>query len=159
MNTLQFVAYPVRDLDAAKAITPLDRYPAPVSSHRVPGGVVHKLPGDLRKALIANPTALDALEGRHASGSQGVHLLGRGCQAAEDPRAPHSPDPRGAGGRPASTLLLAGVQAPRTHRQIAARRMSVHHLIIRRRRARRRFRSPALYLPFPTRVPLTGEGR
>ena len=60
MNTLQFVAYPVRDLDAAKAITPLDRYPAPVSSHRVPGGVVHKLPGDLRMALIANPTALDA---------------------------------------------------------------------------------------------------
>ncbi|HUL99823.1 MAG TPA: YdeI/OmpD-associated family protein [Mycobacterium sp.] len=27
---------------------------------RVPGGVVHKLPGDLRKALVANPTALDA---------------------------------------------------------------------------------------------------
>jgi len=26
----------------------------------VPGGVVHKLPADLRKALIANPTALDA---------------------------------------------------------------------------------------------------
>ena len=25
----------------------------------MPGGVVHKLPGDLRKALIANPTALD----------------------------------------------------------------------------------------------------
>jgi hypothetical protein len=31
-----------------------------VSSPRVPGGVVHKLPGDLRRALIANPTALDA---------------------------------------------------------------------------------------------------
>ena len=60
MNTLQFVAYPVRDLDAAKAITPLDRYPAPVSSHRVPGGVVHKVPGDLRMALIANTAALDA---------------------------------------------------------------------------------------------------
>jgi uncharacterized protein YdeI (YjbR/CyaY-like superfamily) len=29
-------------------------------SQRVPGGVVHKLPADLRKALIANPTALDA---------------------------------------------------------------------------------------------------
>jgi uncharacterized protein YdeI (YjbR/CyaY-like superfamily) len=29
-----------------------------VSSNRVPGGVVHKLPLDLRKALIANPTAL-----------------------------------------------------------------------------------------------------
>jgi hypothetical protein len=26
----------------------------------VPGGVVHKLPGDLRKALIANATGLDA---------------------------------------------------------------------------------------------------
>jgi len=31
-----------------------------VSSPQVPGGVVHKLPGDLRNALIANPTALDA---------------------------------------------------------------------------------------------------
>ena len=35
-------------------------YPDPVSNERVPGGVVHKLPADLRKALIANPTALDA---------------------------------------------------------------------------------------------------
>ena len=26
----------------------------------MPGGVVHKLPADLRKALIANGTALDA---------------------------------------------------------------------------------------------------
>ena len=26
----------------------------------MPGGVVHKLPADLRKGLIANPTALDA---------------------------------------------------------------------------------------------------
>ena len=40
--------------------SPLDRYPAPVSSHRVPGGVAHKLSADLLKALIANPTALDA---------------------------------------------------------------------------------------------------
>jgi hypothetical protein len=39
----------------------LSRYRGlPMSSPRVPGGVVHKLPGDLRKALIANPTALDA---------------------------------------------------------------------------------------------------
>jgi len=38
----------------------LARYRDLVSSPRVPGGVVHKLPGDLRKALIANPTALDA---------------------------------------------------------------------------------------------------
>ncbi len=39
---------------------PLHRYPALVSSHRVPGGVAHELPADLLKALIANPTALDA---------------------------------------------------------------------------------------------------
>ena len=34
-----------------------------MSSQRVPGGVVHKLPADLRKALIANTTALDAWKG------------------------------------------------------------------------------------------------
>jgi hypothetical protein len=38
----------------------LNRYRGPVSGPRVPGGVVHKLPGDLRQALIANPTAIDA---------------------------------------------------------------------------------------------------
>ena len=36
------------------------RYRVRVSSTRVPGGVVHKLPADLRQALVANPTALDA---------------------------------------------------------------------------------------------------
>jgi len=35
-------------------------YHGPVSGQRVPGGVVHKLPADLRKALIANGTALAA---------------------------------------------------------------------------------------------------
>lgn len=35
-------------------------YPDPVSNERVPGGVVHKLPTDLREALIANSTALAA---------------------------------------------------------------------------------------------------
>jgi hypothetical protein len=34
-------------------------YPGRVS-HGVPGGVVHELPADLERALIANPTALDA---------------------------------------------------------------------------------------------------
>jgi hypothetical protein len=38
----------------------LARYRPLVSSPRVPDGVVHKLPEDLRKALIANTTALDA---------------------------------------------------------------------------------------------------
>ena len=31
-----------------------------MNGQRVPGGVVHKLPADLRRALIANATALDA---------------------------------------------------------------------------------------------------
>ncbi|MFZ3303124.1 MAG: YdeI/OmpD-associated family protein, partial [Mycobacterium sp.] len=31
-----------------------------MSGNRVPGGVVHKLPTDLRQALIANSTALAA---------------------------------------------------------------------------------------------------
>ena len=35
-------------------------YDAPVSDASVPGGVVHKLPADLREALEANATALDA---------------------------------------------------------------------------------------------------
>jgi hypothetical protein len=56
------------------------------------------------------------VEGHHASGPQRVHLLGRGCQASDDPKASHSPDARGAGGRPASTLLLARVHASRAHR-------------------------------------------
>jgi Bacteriocin-protection, YdeI or OmpD-Associated len=35
-------------------------YDGPVSGQRVPGGVVHKLPADLRDGLIANATALEA---------------------------------------------------------------------------------------------------
>jgi hypothetical protein len=35
-------------------------YLGDMSSIRLPGGVVHKLPGDLRSELIANPTALEA---------------------------------------------------------------------------------------------------
>jgi hypothetical protein len=36
------------------------RYDGPVSGQKVPGGVVHELPADLREALLANATALDA---------------------------------------------------------------------------------------------------
>jgi hypothetical protein len=46
---------------------------------------VHKLPGDLRKALLTNPGALDAWSDQTAS---------------------HSPDAGGAGGRPAAALLF-----------------------------------------------------
>ena len=48
----------MRDGHAIRVV--LSRYCGPVSSPRVPGGAVHKLPEDLRKALIANPTAFDA---------------------------------------------------------------------------------------------------
>jgi bacteriocin resistance YdeI/OmpD-like protein len=39
---------------------PPAHYHGPVSGPTVPGGVVHELPADLRRALIANATALDA---------------------------------------------------------------------------------------------------
>ena len=38
------------------------RYRGLVSRQRVPGGVVHELPEDLRKALVANSAALEAWE-------------------------------------------------------------------------------------------------
>jgi uncharacterized protein YdeI (YjbR/CyaY-like superfamily) len=34
-----------------------------MSNAKVPGGVVHELPTDLRKVLIASPTALEAWKG------------------------------------------------------------------------------------------------
>ena len=39
---------------------PRPRYDGPVSGQGVPGGVVHELPADVREALLANATALDA---------------------------------------------------------------------------------------------------
>jgi uncharacterized protein YdeI (YjbR/CyaY-like superfamily) len=39
---------------------PRARYRGTVSNQQVPGGVVHELPTDLRAALIANTTALEA---------------------------------------------------------------------------------------------------
>jgi hypothetical protein len=93
---------------------------APVSSQRVPGGVVHELPADLRQALIANLTALAAWKDITPFGAKRVHLLGRGCQARDDPKTPHSPNPGGVRRRPAQALLLAGVQTSRAHRQVNA---------------------------------------
>jgi hypothetical protein len=43
-----------------EAGSPPARYRCFMSSQRVPGGVVHKLPADLREALTANNTALGA---------------------------------------------------------------------------------------------------
>lgn len=39
---------------------PISLYRSIVSNQRVPGGVVHKLPADLREALLANAAALAA---------------------------------------------------------------------------------------------------
>jgi hypothetical protein len=47
----------------------------------VPGGVVHGPPKDLRQALIANGTALDAWRDITRSPAT-VHLLGRGRKVA-----------------------------------------------------------------------------
>jgi hypothetical protein len=58
------------------------------------------------------------LEGHHALGPERVHLLGRGGQAGVDPNTSHSSDTGGAGGRPASALLLARMRAPRAHRKL-----------------------------------------
>ena len=70
------------------------------------------------KGADLQPDRTRRLERHHASGPQRVHLLGRGCQAGDDSRAPHPPDPGGAGGGPAPALLLARVHAPRAHRQV-----------------------------------------
>ena len=50
----------VSPLPRIEAGPPLTRCRGPVSTPQVPGGVVHKLPADLRKALLANTTALNA---------------------------------------------------------------------------------------------------
>ena len=44
----------------SRVVPDRDYYSVWVSSHRVPGGVVHRLPADLRTVLIAHPTALEA---------------------------------------------------------------------------------------------------
>ncbi len=50
-------------------------------------------------------------------------LLGRACQAGDDPVAPHPPDAGGVGAGAAPALLLAGVEAPRAHRALVLRRI------------------------------------
>ena len=75
----------------------------------------------LAQGTDRQPHGTGCLEGHHAFGPQRVHLLGSGCQAGDDQRTPHSPDPGGAGARPASALLLARVQAPRAHPAASSR--------------------------------------
>jgi hypothetical protein len=65
----------------ANGIRPYRRYPGRMSGQRVPGGVVHELPADLREALIGNDTAFAAW--RDITPAQALLLAGvqapRGC--------------------------------------------------------------------------------
>jgi hypothetical protein len=75
----------------------------------VPGGVVHKLPADLREALIDNSTALAAWKDITPLARNEFICWVEGAKARDDTKAPHSPDSGGAGGRSAPALLLARV--------------------------------------------------
>jgi len=52
--------WPPRHGPGMRSRAPPARYRCLMTSQRVPGGVVHELPADLREVLIANRTALDA---------------------------------------------------------------------------------------------------
>ena len=86
----------------------------------MPGGVVHTLPPDLRSALMANPTALDAWKDITPLARNEFICWVEDAKQEMHPTTPDPPDPGGARGRPASALLLAGVQAPRAHRRMTA---------------------------------------
>ena len=58
--TLGVIRKRPRDSTGSSRPVRVPDYRGAVSGPRLPGGVVHKLPGDLRNALIANPTALIA---------------------------------------------------------------------------------------------------
>jgi hypothetical protein len=102
------------------ALTPLPWPCEQPASARWGGAQASRRP---TQGTACQPPGPRCLEGHHTSGPQRVHLLGRGCQAGDDPRTPHSPDSGGTGGRAASALLLARLQAPRTQRQIAVGRV------------------------------------
>ena len=92
---------------------------ARVQTQRVPGGAVHKLPADLRQALMANSTALGAWTDITPLARNEFICWVEDAKQAEDQGTPHPPDPGGAGGRPAPALLLAGVQPSGAQRPVA----------------------------------------
>ena len=88
-----------------------------MSSQQLPGGVVHELPADLREALIASATALDAWKD--------ITPLARNefiCWV-EDAKQEKTRERRIRRTREeleegdAAALLLARVQSPRAHRR------------------------------------------
>ena len=91
----------------------------------MPGGVVHKLPADLRTALVANTTALEAWNDITPSGPQRVHLLGRRRQAGEtrERRIRRTQEELEEGQR--RPCCWPGCTAPRAHRRIESARFTV----------------------------------
>ena len=86
-------------------------------SAQVPGGVVHELPADLREALAANATALDAWKDITPLARNEFICWVEDAKQAGDPRTPHPPDPGRARGGHAPALLLAGLHAPGAERK------------------------------------------
>ena len=71
---------------------PPAQYDGPVRGQSVPGGVVHKLPADLRRALIANTTALDVWKGITPLARNELICWVEDAKQATTRRAPHSAD-------------------------------------------------------------------
>src|SRR5271154_1487570 len=91
---------------------------------RVPGGVVHKLPADLRGALIANTTALDAWKDiTPLARNEFICWVEDAKQEKTRERRIRRTQEELEEGQPPA-VLLAGVQAPRTHRQVAVHAFS-----------------------------------
>jgi hypothetical protein len=89
-----------------------------MSSPRVPGGVVHRLPPDLRRSLVANPTALDAWRDITPLARNEFICWVEDAKQQMNSGTPHPADGGGARGGPAEALLLAGVHTPRAHRPL-----------------------------------------
>jgi len=84
------------------------------------GGVVHKLPRRPAQGADRQFDGTRCLERHHASGPQRVHLLGSTMPSRRRPGNAAFAGPRRSWRKAASALLLAGMQAPRAHRQIVA---------------------------------------
>ena len=75
----------------------------------MPGGVVHKLPADLRKALITNTTALNAWKNITPLVRNEFICWVEDAKQETTRKRRVRRDTGGAGGRPAPALLLARV--------------------------------------------------
>ena len=96
-----------------------ERYRGAVSGQRVPGGVVHKLPGDLREALVANPAP--SVPGRTLRPWPGTSSsAGSTMPSGRRPENAAFAGPRRSSRR-ASVGLVAGQDAPTASAPAASR--------------------------------------